>query len=135
MYKKRWSLTIIILVLIIVSLACGTGYTTRYKSFTNRGEIIIKAESDNGNRETKVEINEDYTWEPVTLTVTIEVQSGSYHADFFGDNGKILSLDASAGNPANGKMQMTTNSFGEVTLKTEGQDAQGIVITINYTRP
>jgi len=61
MKRKSKHRMLILVFLVLAALACGTGYSTRTTIFPDRGEIVIKADNDNGSRETDVEFGEDYT--------------------------------------------------------------------------
>ena len=122
----------IVSVLIFV-LACGTGYSFTSRHFGNAGQVIVRNDSIEGNSETQVEINEDLAWDEVILDITVEVEAGSLQAVFTDDDGRTLSLSATAGQPASGQVEMTTDATGDIDLQLSGEGAEGVSITIDYT--
>jgi hypothetical protein len=71
----------------------------------------------------------------VTLTVNVKVTAGSYHAEFVGEEGGRLILDASPNNPGQGSVQLETDAFGEIDLEAQAQGAEDVEITLDYTLP
>jgi hypothetical protein len=132
--QKQWMMVALIAGLSAVILACGTGYSTTRQRFGNRGKVIVNIESVNGSREDQVEIDEDFSWDTVTLNITVEVESGNYTAVFIDDEGQSLSLEASPGNPASASTQMEVDASGEITLQSEGESVEGVKITIDYSK-
>jgi hypothetical protein len=132
--QKQWMMVALIAGLSMVILACGTGYSTTHQRFGNRGKVIVNIESVNGSREDQVEIDEDFSWDTVTLNITVEVESGNYSAVFIDDEGQSLSLEASPGNPASASTQMEVDASGEITLQSEGESVEGVKITIDYSK-
>lgn len=133
--RRHLRLAILILVMLVGVSACSTSYITTTTNLGNRGQVVLKTKSAEGSYKTSVEINEDYSWADVTLTINITVEVGSYRATFTDDDGKTVTLDASAGNPAQVETQMTTDAFGSISLNAEASGAQGVVISIDYTSP
>jgi hypothetical protein len=132
--QKQWMMVVLIAGLSAIILACGTGYSTTHQRFGNRGKVIVNIESVNGSREDKIEIDEDFSWDMVTLNITVEVESGNYSAVFIDDEGESLSLEASPGNPASARTQMEVDASGNITLQSAGEGVEGVKITIDYSR-
>ena len=132
--RKRWSIRLIIAAVIVVSLACGTGYATTRTNFNNNGKVVLKAESIEGTAETTVEIDEDYTWEPITVNITVEVSAGTYRVTFVDNDDRTVTVEASAGNPGTNMARLTTDSSGYLIMRAEGNGAEDVVITIEYSR-
>ena len=79
-----------------------------------------------------MEINEEYFQKRVTTTVSLVVEIGSCQAALIGGDGTSISINASAGNPAQVYGDLVTDGLGEITLETEGQLAKNVEITIDF---
>ena len=133
--KKRvlW-LLLPILALLAAGLACGTGYRTSSKIVGNSGEVRVQMKEANGVDSTSVELNEDWSWDRVTATVTLRVSAGSCGATLTGNENTAINLQASAGSPAEMNGSLVTDGFGEVDLETNCQNAQDLDLTISFSR-
>jgi hypothetical protein len=132
--QKRLMMAVVVAGLLMLTLACGTGYSTSYKRIGNRGTVVVNIESVDGSRRNTVQIDENFVWDTVNLDITVEVESGNYSAIFVDDEGQTLQLEASPGNPASASVQMETDSSGEITLQSEGEGVEGVKITIDYAK-
>ncbi len=132
--KKRVTYLILaILALSLAALACSGGYSTTSKINGNSGEVRIKTNEADGTDSTSVELNEDWMRERVGVTATLTVEAGSCQAELVGENGTVLSLNASAGNPAQASGDLVTDSFGEVEFETNCQGVQNLELLITFT--
>ncbi|MCJ7733709.1 MAG: hypothetical protein MUP11_04080 [Anaerolineales bacterium] len=131
--KKICPILLPILILTLVTLACGTGYRTTQKITGNSGEIRVRMNDANGSDSTSVEINEDYSWQRVTTTVSFSLEAGSCRATLQGEEGTIISMDASAGSPAQVYGDLITDAFGEINLQTDCQNALNLDMVISFT--
>jgi len=132
--KKVYYLVLPILILALAALACGTGYTTTHKLSGNSGEVRIRMNEANGTDSTSAEISEDWSRVRVTATVTLSVDTGSCLAYVTGEDGTSINLNASAGSPGEVYGNLVTDSFGEVDLQTDCQNAQNLDLTIYFAR-
>ena len=132
--QKRWIMVAVVAGLLMVTLACGTGYSTTYKRIGDRGTVVVNIESVDGSRKNTVQIDENFVWDTVSLDITVEVESGNYSAIFTDDEGQTLQLEASPGNPASASTQMETDGSGEITLQSQGEGVEGVKITIDYSK-
>jgi hypothetical protein len=132
--KKAYYLVLPILILALAAMACGTGYTTSQKISGNSGEVRVRTNEANGTDSTSVEIHEDWSRVRVTATVVLSVESGSCLIYLTGEDGTSISLDASAGSPGEVYGNLVTDSFGEVDLQTDCQNAQKLDLTIYFAR-
>ena len=131
--KRVTYLILPILALALAVLACSGGYSTSSKISGNSGEVRVKTNEADGSDSTSVELNEDWMRERVGVTATLTVEAGSCQADLIGEDGTVLSLDVSAGNPAQASGDLVTDSFGEVEFETACQGAQNLELLINFT--
>jgi hypothetical protein len=134
--RKIWKLVGgTVLSLLAATIACSGGVTTTRQSLGNSGYIEIKTDSADGSSSQAVEIDEDQPLRTVLLDITLQVSAGRYRAEFRDANGKSLVLEASAGSPASGSVEMETDFDGEITLEASASNAEDLVITIDYTFP
>jgi hypothetical protein len=121
-------------VLILAVLACGSGtYTTRHSVSGNTGHVEISAESANGASTQEIEIDEEYDEEPVELTASVEVQTGTCRVEFLDDSFVVFALEAKAGEPASGSGTVTTDDEGKISLRVTAENAEGVKVVIDYT--
>jgi hypothetical protein len=132
--KKLWKLTAALIMLTLVTLACGTGYRTTSNISGNSGTIRVQRNEADGTDRTNVEINEDYIRETVFVSANLSVESGTCGTRLVGEDGTSLSLTASAGNPGTTSGELVTDGFGEITLETESQQASKINLEIKFER-
>ena len=133
--RKRLSrLALPILVLLLASLACGTGYRTSSSIYGESGKVRVQLKEADGEYTNSVEINEDWSWDRVSATVTFSVSEGSCQATLSGDENTVIVLNASAGNPGQSSGDLVTDSFGDVDLVTNCQSAKELDLTIEFTR-
>ncbi len=131
---KLWKLSAALIMLTLVTLACGTGYRTTYNISGNSGTIRVRMNEADGTDRTNVEINEDYMRETVFVTANLSVESGTCEARLVGEDGTSLSLIASAGTPGTTSGELVTDGFGEITLETESQQASKMDLEIKFQR-
>ena len=133
--RKRLSrLALPILVLLLANLACGTGYRTSSSIYGESGKVRVQLKEADGEYTNSVEINEDWSWDRVSATVTFSVSEGSCQATLSGDENTVIVLNASAGNPGQSSGDLVTDSFGDVDLVTNCQSAKELDLTIEFTR-
>jgi len=133
--KKQRRIVILIVCLLMATLACSSGSTTSHTLRGNQGQVVVKTNSADGSDQSSIEINEDYTWETIQMTISVTVEAGTYQATFVDANDTTVVLDSSAGNPASAGALMETDGFGKISIQSEASSAEGIVITIDYTTP
>ena len=131
--KRKTYLILAILAVTLAALACSGGYTTTSKLSGNSGEVRIKTKEADGTDSTSVELNEDWTRERVGVTATLTLEAGSCQADLVGEDGTVLTLNASAGNPARASGDLVTDGFGEVEFETNCQGVQNLELLITFT--
>ena len=132
--KKTYYLILPILILALAALACGTGYRTTSKISGNNGEVQISMNEANGTDTTSVEINEDWSRAKVSTKVILNMDSGTCRVYLTGENNTAISLETSAGTPAEAYGELVTDGFGEVSMQTDCQSANNLVVTINFTK-
>ena len=133
--KQRHSfLVLCTLVISLVILACGSGYRITQKITGNSGEVRVRMNQADGSDQTEVEINEDYSHERVSVTVTLSVESGSCQAMLIGEDGNSLILNASLGSPIEISGELVTDAFGDITLETDAQGASNVYLLIKFVR-
>ena len=125
-------LALIFLVLGLAVLACGTGYRTTSKSSGNSGEVRVRMNEADGTDSTNLEFNEDYNHSRVTVTAILLVESGNCQATLIGQEGTIISLNASPEGPSEVYGDLVTDAFGEIVLETVCQNAINVDLTISY---
>jgi hypothetical protein len=136
MRNKQRALYLIsaILILAMASLACGTGYSTSSKLSGNSGEIRVKLASADGQDTHSVEINEDWSWQRVSTTVSATAEEGSCRVALTGGENTAIVLDAAAGSPGQSYGDLVTDGFGEVSLQSECSGAKNLEVTIAFSR-
>ena len=132
--QRNWKILLVVLCLLITILACGKGFTTTRTSTGDKGKVVLKLASLDGSDETQIEIDNNFTWDTLALEITVEVEAGSFQAEFIDDEGQSLIMNASAGQPATGKRNMVTDGLGKITLNSQGEGAQNATITIEYSK-
>jgi hypothetical protein len=132
--KRKANLLLVVLVLALAALACGTGYQTSKKIVGNSGEVRVRMKEASGASSTEVEINEDWFRERVTASVTLSLEAGSCQATLLGEEGTKIILNAAAGSPSKGNGNLVTDGFGEVTLETNCQGGQNMDLLIEFSR-
>jgi hypothetical protein len=132
--KKNWKFMLFIFCLMIVIMACGTGYTTTRTSTGDEGSVVLKIADLNGSDETQVEIDDSFTWDTLLLEITVEVEAGNFQAEFIDDEGQLLQMNATEEKPGIGKRNMVTDGLGNIILRSHGDNAENITITIEYTK-
>jgi hypothetical protein len=132
--KRTLHLLLPILALALVALACSGGTSTSHKIVGNTGELRLRMNEANGTDTTSVEINEDWTRQRVTATVTLFVETGSCTATVTGEDGTAISVSASAGSPAQVQGILVTDGFGEVDVITDSQGVTNMDLLIEFAR-
>jgi hypothetical protein len=130
--KKTLYLILPILILSLAALACSGGTSTTQKLTGNSGEVRVKMKSADGTDTTSVELNEEFDNERVAVTATLSVESGSCLATLTGEDGTVITLNASAGSPAEAYGDLVTDVFGEVDLATDAQGASNVDLFIQF---
>jgi hypothetical protein len=130
---KNWHFAI--LILLFAALACTTGYSTSHTVTGNQGQVVLKTKSADGSNQTGIEIDEDYEWITIPMTITITVDAGSYQATFVDHEENNVTLKALPDNPASIRTEMVTDGFGKIMLQSEANGAEGVIITIDYIVP
>ena len=132
--RKRLAwLALPILALVIASLACGTGFSTSAKRYGLSGNVQAKMKEADGVYTNSIEINEDWSYERFSATVSFSVSGGSCQATLTGNENTSIVLEASAGSPTETHGTLVTDGFGEIDLETDCQDAQELVLQIDFT--
>ena len=132
--NRIYKLALPFLILILAGLACGTGYKTSSSIYGESGKVRVQLKEGDGVYTNSVEINEDWSWDRVSATVTFSVSEGSCLATLSGDENTSIVLTASAGNPSEMTGDLVTDSFGDVELVTDCTGAKELDLTINFTR-
>lgn len=132
--KRLFRLVLPMLILLLAGLACGTGYKTSSSIYGESGKVRVQLKEADGEYTNSVEINEDWSWDRVSATVTFSVSAGSCQATLSGDENTSIVLSASAGNPGQASGDLVTDSFGDVDLVTNCQAATELDLTIEFTR-
>lgn len=132
--KRLIWLALPIMALMIASLACGTGFSTSAKRYGLSGNIQAKLKEGNGVYTNSIEINEDWSYARFDATVSLSVNAGSCRATLSGGENTSIILEAAAGNPSETYGELVTDGFGEVDLETNCQNAEEMVLTIDFTR-
>jgi hypothetical protein len=132
--KRSYKLALPFLILLLASLACGTGYRTSSSLYGESGKVRIQLKEGDGVFTNSVEINEDWSWDLVSATVTFSVSEGSCLATLSGDENTSIVLTAAAGNPSEAAGDLVTDSFGDVELVTDCTSAKDLDLTIDFTR-
>ena len=130
---KNWKILLAAALVLITILACGTGYTTTRTSTGDEGKVVLKLANLDGSDETQIEIDDSFSWDTLALEITVEVEGGSFQAEFIDDEGQVLQMKAAVGQPATGKRHMVTDGKGNITLNALGEGAESITITIEYS--
>lgn len=131
--RRLYRLALPILILAIAALACGTGYKTSSTIYGLSGVVRVQIKEANGVYTNSVEINEDWSQERVSATVTLSVSTGSCRATLSGNENTSIILDVVAGSPTKAYGDLVTDSFGDVGLDTDCQDAQDLDLSIDFT--
>jgi hypothetical protein len=131
--KRILYLILPILMLALAVLACSGGYSTTSKLSGNSGEVRVKKGEAEGTDSTSVELNEDWMRDRVFATATLSLEAGSCQATLVGAEGTAITLDASAGSPAQASGDLVTDGFGEVDLQTDCQGATNLDLLINFS--
>ena len=132
--KRAQYLISAVLILALASLACGSGYSTTSKISGNSGEVRVKLSSGDGQDTTSVEINEDWSYQLVTTTVSATTEAGSCRVALIGGENTAIVLDAAAGSPGQSYGDLVTDGFGEVSMQSECSGAENLEVTIAFTR-
>jgi hypothetical protein len=132
--KRMIYLALALAILAGTALACGTGYQTSSKILGNSGEVRVKMKDPSGTNSTSVEINEDWSWETISTTATLSLETGRCQATLSGDDGNVLILEAAAGNPAKATGILVTDGFGEIDLETDCPGGQNLDLLIAFSR-
>ena len=132
--KKLYWLALPILVLAFAGLACGTGFSTSSAIYGLSGNVRVKMKEADGVNNNSVEINEDWSQVRISATVTLSVSAGNCQATFSGDENTSIILDVVEGSSTEAYGDLVTDSFGEISLETDCQDAQGLDLSIDFTR-
>jgi hypothetical protein len=133
--RRRLSrLALPILILTIATLACGTGYKTSSRIYGLSGLVRVQLKEADGIYTNSVEINEDWSQERISATVTLSVSAGSCRATLSGNENTSIVLDAAVDSPSETYGDLVTDSFGELDLETDCQDAQDLDLSIDFTR-
>ena len=130
---KDWKILLAAALVLITILACGTGYTTTRTSTGDEGKVVLKLANLDGSDETQIEIDDSFSWDTLALEITVEVEGGSFQAEFIDDEGQVLQMKAAVGQPITGKRHMVTDGQGNITLNALGEGAESITITIEYS--
>ncbi len=117
--RRLYPLALPILVLAIAILACGTGYKTSTRIYGLSGVVRVQIKEANGVYTNSVEINEDWSQERFSATVTLSVSAGSCRAILSGNENTSIILDVGEGSPTEAYGDLVTDSFGEVSLETD----------------
>lgn len=134
MNANKTKIVLAAVLVVLVTLACGTGYRTTYKTSGNSGTIRVRMKEANGANQTKIEINEDYFRESVQIQAAFSVESGTCQAVLTGEEGSRVSLEASGGSPGQTQGQLITDGFGEIDLETNCQAGINLDLVIDFTR-
>ena len=132
--KRLYKLALPFLILLLASLACGTGYRTSSSLYGESGKVRVQLKEGDGVYTNSVEINEDWSWDRVSATVTFSVSEGSCQASLSGDENTSIVLNATAEAPSEMTGDLVTDSFGDVELVTDCTSAKDLDLTINFTR-
>ena len=132
--RRLYRLALAILILAIPALACGTGFKTSSTIYGLSGVVRVQIKEADGVYSNSVEINEDWSQEQVSAAVTLSVSAGSCQATLSGDENTSIILDVVEGSPTEAHGDLVTDSFGELDLETNCQDAQGLDLNIDFTR-
>jgi len=132
--KKLTWLVLPILALMVASLACGTGFSTKSTIYGLSGKVQANLKEGDGVYNNSIEINEDWSYVRFNATVSLSVSAGSCRATLSGGENTQLVLDASAGSPDNTSGELVTDGFGEVDLETNCQEAEEMALIIDFTR-
>lgn len=132
--RRLYRLALAILILAIAALACGTGFKTSSRIYGLSGVVRVQIKEADGVYSNSVEINEDWSQERVSATVTLSVSAGSCQATLSGDENTSIILNVVEGSPTEAYGDLVTDSFGEVALETDCQEAQDLDLSIDFTR-
>lgn len=133
--RRRLSRMVLpILILTIAALACGTGYKTSSRIYGLSGLVRVQLKEADGIYTNSVEINEDWSQVRISATLTLSVSAGSCRATLSGNENTSIILDAVVGSPSEAYGDLVTDSFGELDLETDCQDAQDLDLSIDFTR-
>lgn len=132
--KRLNRLALPFLILVLAGLACGTGYRTSSSIYGESGKVRVQLKEGDGVYTNSVEINEDWSWDRVSATVTFSVSEGSCLATLSGGENTSIVLNATAENTGEMSGDLVTDGFGDVELVTDCQEAKELDLTINFTR-
>ena len=134
MKKRTLYLISAVLILALVSLACGTGYSTTSKLSGNSGEVKVKLKSADGSNTNSVEINEDWSYARIAVTITATTETGSCSVSVSGGENTAINLNTAPGSPGQASGVLVTDGFGEVDLQTECAGAENLEVQFNFNR-
>lgn len=132
--KRLNRLALPFLILVLAGLACGTGYRISSSIYGESGKVRVQLKEGDGVYTNSVEINEDWSWDRVSATVTFSVSEGSCLATLSGGENTSIVLNATAENTGEMSGDLVTDGFGDVELVTDCQEAKELDLTINFTR-
>jgi hypothetical protein len=131
--KRALYLISVVMILSLVTLACGTGYSTTSKLSGNSGEVKVSLKSADGANSNSVEINEDWSYAQIATTVTATTEAGSCAVSITGGENTAISLNTAAGSPGQASGVLVTDGFGEVDLQTNCAGAENLTVQFNFT--
>lgn len=134
MNSNRIKIFLTAFLIVVVTLACGTGYRTTSNIAGNSGTIRVRMKNADGANRTNIEINEDYFRESIQIQAAFSLESGSCQATLSGEDGSRISLVASGGNPGQTQGELITDGFGEVDLETNCQDGVNLDLVLEFNR-
>ena len=132
--RRLYRLALGILILAIAALACGTGFKTSSTIYGLSGVVRVEIKEADGVYTNSVEINEDWSQVRISATVTLSVSAGNCQATLSGDENTSIILDVVEGSSTEAYGDLVTDSFGEISLETDCQEAQGLDLSIDFTR-
>ena len=137
MLKRIWLFLSLMLVLVVLLTACGSGYTTTGSSersrITNRSGWLEKS-IKKANGSATQEIESDRSGRRLEATVTLEVSEGTFGIELLDGEGNVtLSLEATAGHPASGSGYMETDAFGDAKYRVTATEARDVKYRIEFT--
>jgi hypothetical protein len=131
--RKLYRIILAALALLLVGLACGTGYSTSSKIYGQSGNVTVKLKTSEGTNYNSVEINEDWSWDRIDAKVILSVNEGSCQVTLSGEENTALVMNVSAGNPVETYGELVTDGFGELDLNTDCQGAKDLELQIDFT--
>lgn len=132
--RRLYWLALPILALMLAGLACGTGFSTKSTTYGLSGNVQAKLKEANGVYTNSLEINEDWSYDRFSATITLSVSTGSCRATLSGEENTSIILEAAEDSPAETYGELVTDGFGEIDLETDCQDAEGLELTLNFTK-